>query len=232
MEHDPIPTPAVPRRDTRSGKRRKRRRNPLLALWQIIVLAALAALVLWAALSLSEANRSMAALRRERAEKALAWQQEVARHQTLYRQEIIQYSARNRIDPAFTAAIIKRESDYDPKAVSRVGAMGLMQMMPDSFDWIGPKCGLDKNDKNALFIPENAIRTGCYLLGYIAPMFDGDPILTACAYHAGWGNVKGWLQKYSADGKHLTLDEIPMEDTRYYARKVLEAYAIYQQYHY
>ena len=232
MEHEPIPTPAVtaPKRNPRSGRRRKKK--PILTLWQGVALAILAIPLVFAILSLTRANASMDALKQQREEKRIAWEREVSRHQTLYRQEICRFAAQYGIDPAYTAAIIKRESDYDPKAVSRVGAMGLMQMMPDSYDWIAPKCGLDKNDKNALFIPENAIRTGCYLLGYIAPMFDGDPILTACAYHAGWGNVKGWVEKYAADKKHLTIDEIPMEDTRYYVRKVMEAYAIYQQYHY
>ena len=54
----------------------------------------------------------------------------------------------------------------------------------------------------------------------------------ACAYHAGQGNVRSWLQKYSPDGKTLSIDEIPTDDTRYYAGKVLNAYAIYQQHYY
>ena len=232
MEHEPLPAVTARKRNPRSGRRRRNKKKPVLTLWQGVALAVLAIPLIIAVVSLNRANASMDALKQEREEKRIAWEQEVGRHQTLYRQEIRRCAAQYGIDPAFAAAIIKRESDYDPKAVSRVGAMGLMQMMPDSFDWVGPKCGLDKNDKNALFIPENAIKTGCYLLGYIAPMFDGDPILTACAYHAGWGNVRSWLQKYSTDGKHLTIEQIPMEDTRYYARKVMEAYAIYQQYHY
>ena len=60
-----------------------------------------------------------------------------------------------------------------------------------------------------------------------------DPILVACGYHAGWRNVRdSWLPNYSLDGKTLTIDQIPKADTRTYAGRVLNSYAIYLQHYY
>ncbi|MBR6753843.1 MAG: lytic transglycosylase domain-containing protein [Clostridia bacterium] len=169
----------------------------------------------------------------ERAARERAYQQNVASHKTDYRDLVEYYAAVNQIDPAFVAAIIKRESDYDPRAVSRVGARGLMQIMPDTGEWLAGKVDAYDYSPDMLFDPETNIKMGCWYLGYLSRKFGGDPITIACAYHAGQGNVEDhWLPKYAANGKTLTLDEIPMDDTKYYARKVLEAYAIYQQHHY
>lgn len=219
-------------RNRRAGNRRGRRPAPLLKLWQILILLALAVGVGLSAWSLNKANSSLAVLRETRERARQQYENEVARHQVKYRELIEYYAAVYQLDPAYVAAIIKRESDYDPRAVSNKNAKGLMQFMPDSFEWIAPKFGISKDDTEAVYDPENAIKMGCWLLNYISQQFDGDPILVACAYHAGWGNVRGWVEKYSTDGKTLTLAQIPTDDTRYYAGKVLNAYAIYQQHYY
>lgn len=169
----------------------------------------------------------------DRAAQERKYQENVARHKTTFRDIIEYYAAVNNIDPAFVAAVIKRESDYDPHAVSSVGARGLMQIMPDTGEWLAGKVGIYDYHPDMLFDPEINIRMGCWYLGYLSRKFGGDPITIACAYHAGQGNVEDhWLPKYSANGKTLTLDEIPKDDTKYYARKVYEAYAIYQLHHY
>ena len=107
-----------------------------------------------------------------------------------------------------------------------------MQIMPDTGEWLAGKISLADYTVERLFEPEISIQMGCWYLGYLSRLFDGDPVLVACAYHAGQGNVRSWLQKYSPDGKTLSIDEIPTDDTRYYAGKVLNAYAIYQQHYY
>ena len=79
---------------------------------------------------------------------------------------------------------------------------------------------------------ETNIRYGCWYLGYLSRIFNGDPVKMACAYHAGPNNVKLWVMNYTADGQTLRVEDIPMEDTRYYAGKVVNAYAIYFQNYY
>ena len=187
-----------------------------------------------AIVSLGSAGGQRQLLKAQQLAQEKAYAYEVQRHQVKYRELIEKYAAQYELDPAFVAAIIKTESDYDPYAKSNKGALGLMQFMPDSFEWIAPKFNIDKNNIAAIYEPENAIKMGCWLLNYITEQFDGDPVLTACAYHAGWGNVKGWLKNsaYSGDGKTLAIEKIPYDNTKNYARKVMNSYAIYQQHHY
>ncbi len=212
---------------------RKRKKRPLFTGFEITVLCLLLAGVFIALFSGIRADRSLKNLLDERAAMERAYQQEVARHKVMYEDYIRYYAAVNNIDPAFVAAVIKRESDYDPYAISRVEARGLMQIMPDTGEWLAGKVDVHNFTVDMLYTPEINIKMGCWYLGYLSRKFGGDPVTMACAYHAGQGNVEDhWLKKYSANGKTLTIDEIPLEDTKYYARKVLEAYAIYQQHHY
>jgi soluble lytic murein transglycosylase-like protein len=108
---------------------------------------------------------------------------------------------------ALVWAVIKTESGFNPRAVSRVGAQGLMQMMP----FTSKEMGVDEP-----FEPEGAIFGGTRYLRLLANRFDGDLVLTLSAYHAGGGAVS------SANG-------IPFTQTAEYVRRVLNAYYRYQQ---
>lgn len=205
----------------------------------MIVLLSLLAFLLLFGISYMLGTAKTAALKEEHVEERniysqqqADYQKEILKHQVKYEEWIRYYAAVYQLDPAFVAAVIKTESDYIPTAISSKNARGLMQFMPATLEWVGPKFGVKSDDFDALNDPETAIKLGCYLLNYITTQFRGDPILTACAYHAGWGNVNTWLTKYSTDGKTLTIDQIPTSDTRNYARKVLKSYAIYQQFYY
>ena len=189
-------------------------------------------LTLIAFLAMTGTRGRLRELRRQRAEEAEQYEKLVARHiVNETRSWIEKYSAQNGIEPAFAAAVILRESSYNPMATSSVGARGLMQLMPDTFEQV--RAQLRESTTFAdMYDPETNIRYGCWYLGYLSRIFDGDPIEIACAYHAGPNNVKLWIMNYAADQQNLQLDEIPMEDTRYYAGKVYDAYSIYFQHFY
>lgn len=221
----------APRQNAAAGMK-SRKKHRLFSTGQLIFLCVLLAVFLFVLVSSLQAGARLDALQAQREKERLSWQQEIARHKVLYESDIRYHAAVNKIDPAFVAAIIKRESDYDPYAISSVQARGLMQIMPDTGEWLAGKVDVRDFTTDILYDGPTNIKMGCWYLGYLSRMFQGDPILVACAYHAGQNNVKGWVEKYSSNGVTLTLEEIPMENTRYYARKVLEAYAIYQQYHY
>ncbi len=183
-------------------------------------------------LALGIAQGNLKTLRKERENATEEYQKLVERHTVAYREDIEKYAAENDIHPAFVAAIILRESSYDPSATSSVGARGLMQVMENTFEFVRKKLGDESTTFADMYDPTINIRYGCWYLGYLSRMFNGDPIKIACAYHAGPNNVKLWIMNYTSDGQTLTLDEIPMEDTRYYAGKVINAYDIYYQYYY
>ena len=241
----PIPAPQVThpiaparsrradRNRNRNGRRRKRKSPWSLTGWEALILALLLAGVVFAAVQYGRAGASMRELEAERQAARENYEQTVRDHQVRYRDLIEQYAADYGLNPAYVSAIIKQESSFDPKAVSKKGAMGLMQFMPNTFDWVAPNCGISKSDTDAVFEPENAIKMGCYLLKYIIRQLGSDdPVLVACAYHAGWGTVPSWLQNYSTDGKTLQVSQIPKADTRTYAGRVLNSYAIYLQHYF
>lgn len=123
------------------------------------------------------------------------------------------------LEESLVYAVIKAESNFDPKAESSAGALGLMQMMPDTFQWMQTHVG-GEYDTEALFEPEVSIRFGCALLRLLLDQYS-DVTVALCAYNAGMGNVTSWLSDstYSEDG--ITLVEIPFGETRLYVEKVL-----------
>ena len=136
----------------------------------------------------------------------------------------------NNIDPALVYAIIKSESDFDPNAVSAAGACGLMQLMPDTFAWLQEVYPAERelNTTEDIFDPEWNIRYGVKNLALCLQEYP--QLKTAvCAYNAGIGRVKTWLEnpEYSPDGQTLT--KIPYAETAAYANKVLRYYEIYRE---
>ena len=229
--------PARPQRNRRAGrapaKKGRRARASGLALWQWAVLALLLGGLIYAGVQLSQAGNQLRQLRQQRREAQEKYEQTVRNHQVKYRDLIEKYAEEYDLNPAFVSAIIMQESGYDPRAVSNKGAMGLMQFMPSTFDWVKNNCGYRSAEQDILYQPEASIKMGCYLLNYICQKLGSDdPVLVACAYHAGWGTVPSWLESYSTDGKTLAVSQIPKSDTRTYAGRVLNSYAIYLQHYY
>ena len=159
---------------------------------------------------------------------------ERAQHPLYYADTITAYADAQELDPALVAAVILCESSYDPKAESRLGARGLMQLMPDTAEWVAHKLGEDGADYSFdnLYDPQTNIRFGTWYLGYLSRRFNGDATKIVCAYHAGQGNVDSWLKnpQYSSDG--VTIDVIPTQDTATYASRVLRARDIYRKYYF
>lgn len=121
---------------------------------------------------------------------------------------IAHHSRQQQIDPALISAIIKAESDFDPDAVSRAGAIGLMQLMPDT------AVRLDVRDP---FNPEENIAAGARYLRYLLDRFHGNLPLALAAYNAGATKVE----------HYNTLP--PFHETRRYVKKVLRFYRWYDE---
>ena len=146
-----------------------------------------------------------------------------------YTEYVEKYSKENGVDKFLIYAIIKTESNFDSNAVSNVGARGLMQIMDETFQWIRYRTGdSEEIEYETMFDPEQNIRYGSYLIGYLLNYF-GSMDEAICAYHAGVGSVDSWLQnpKYSKDGK--TLDTVPTSDTKHYLNKIKDALEKYQK---
>ncbi len=127
------------------------------------------------------------------------------------------------IDPYLVAAVMREESSFNPKAVSTTGALGLMQIMPETGRFIAGKLGRTLDDDSELFDPDVNIKLGTWYLGHLARRFDGDLVLTIASYNAGPGAVQRWTQTLPADLDEF-IESIPYPETRRYAKKVLKSY--------
>lgn len=145
-----------------------------------------------------------------------------------YEELVEKYSEENGVDKFLIYAIIKTESNFDSNAVSNVGARGLMQIMDETFEWVRYRLGDEETlGYDLMFDPEQNIRYGSYLIGYLLNYF-GSMNEAVCAYHAGVGSVDSWLEnsKYSKDG--MTLDTVPASDTKHYLNKIKDALKEYK----
>lgn len=146
-----------------------------------------------------------------------------------YSDLVYKYARENDLEPCFVFSIIRNESSFNKDAVSSVGARGLMQITPDTFDWAMSKLSEDgKYTEDDLFDPEINIRYGTFLISTYLNEFE-DPKTAIAAYHAGRGNIKKWLTnpEYSEDGKIVST--IPFKGTDTYVARVLEAKEIYKK---
>lgn len=137
------------------------------------------------------------------------------------------YSAEYGLDASFVYAVINCESSFNPKAVSKADARGLMQLTPETFGWLQTKTGESLPDE-ALFEPEVGIKYGCLLLSLNLKEF-GNTAAAVAAYHAGRSRVASWLKdkKYSEDGHSLS--SIPYKETNAYVKNVIKKQEKYRQ---
>ncbi len=146
------------------------------------------------------------------------------RYETIVSAEAERYD----LSESLIYAVIKCESGFDPEAVSSVGALGLMQITGETFDWISWKLGEDGSCFESLYDPQTNIRYGSFLLKMLLDEF-GEEKTALAAYHAGIGRVRSWLQDESISSDGVNLDRIPFEDTRKYVSKVMKTKERYEK---
>ena len=135
-------------------------------------------------------------------------------HPMLYSDLVDRYSSQYKLDKYVVYSFICVESGFNENSESYLGARGLMQIMPETFEWIRYKLD-EENDPDMTFDnmynAEDNIRYGCFLLGYLTDTF-GELGEVAAAYHAGSGSVSSWLEdsRYTKNG---ILTDIPNPDT-------------------
>lgn len=237
VHHAPSAVPTAPMGDVRLASAQREYTNsnrlPVWLTWTIVGLC----IVL---LGLLAAHYLMQAYLTTRAEE---W--ETARQNTLsyyhvvegengnsitYQSLIERYAAEYNLRPAFVAAIIRNESSFRTDAESSVGARGLMQLMPDTAEWIAGKIGDSNYSFDHLYDAETNIRYGCWYLNYLSKLFRGDAVLVSSAYHAGQTTVTRWLsdKSISSDGVTIPVDKLPDGPTKQYAGRVTTSYGIYE----
>jgi len=127
------------------------------------------------------------------------------------------------VDPYLVAALIRQESGFNEKARSRVGALGLMQLMPNTARILSHS----RVSKRKLFEPETNVRIGVQYFKNLLTRFDGDAELALAGYNAGPQRVESWVKRFPMDDRMLFLELIPFAETRKYVSLISRNYYWY-----
>lgn len=145
-----------------------------------------------------------------------------------HEQVINAYAERYRLDPALVAGVIETESGWVPDSRSAAGAVGLMQVLPETARFIAEQPTRPSPSPERLEEPEVNIAYGTWYLRYLVDRHGSVPVALA-AYNAGEGVVQGWEEDAAARGERFTVPgDVPFPETRAFVSRVLRAAGIYR----
>ncbi|MCL1972119.1 MAG: lytic transglycosylase domain-containing protein [Endomicrobia bacterium] len=130
------------------------------------------------------------------------------------------------MDPLLIEAVMKRESNLNPNAVSSKGAVGLMQIMPATAREIAYVLEIQDYSDDMLKDPQINILFGAYYLTRLLAYYNSNLILTLAAYNAGMGNVDKWIEKDPKVAKKIS--GIPFRETQRHVRSIIITYNFYK----
>ncbi len=133
------------------------------------------------------------------------------------------------LDPAFVAGLIRRESLFDPAAVSAANAVGLMQLLPTTAQDVSRRAGLSEYRRDQLVIPEVNLRLGTTYLADMLERFDGSTVGALISYNAGPHRYLRWRDLAERTDPELFIERIPFRETRDYVKAVRAHAYIYRQ---
>ncbi len=142
-----------------------------------------------------------------------------------WRSEVMEAAARSGLDPYLIAAVVREESSYYPRALSRAGARGLMQLMPETGLPMLPGKGAREEH---LDDPVQNLRLGTRFLAALLREFR-DPRVALAAYNAGPKRVRQWWSARRTDDVEAWVELIPYDETRHYVRRVMLAWDEYRR---
>ena len=156
------------------------------------------------------------------------WQRELQQHPRRFANAFQQAAAGADLDPALLLAVARQESRFTPAVSSAVGAVGLLQLMPET----AAELAGSAQTAAALQDPAHNAALGARYLRQLLDHWQGNPFLAVASYNAGPGAVQGWLGSNAPDVKReaeLWTEAIPYPETRLYTKKVLGNYWTYRQ---
>lgn len=143
--------------------------------------------------------------------------------------EVKKFSAENGLDEFLVYSVIREESRFDQRAVSRAGAFGLMQLIMPTAREVAARTGAGEVTRDGLFSPELNIKLGSRYLAEMLERFNGDPVIALAGYNAGPSRAARWAR---GTLKNLERDEfaerIPFTETGNYVRRIFRSYGAYK----
>lgn len=145
-----------------------------------------------------------------------------------WREDVTAAAQRSGLDPFLVAAVVREESSYYPRALSRTGARGLMQLMPATARPMAEHRGLAFAGGELLDDPRTNIEIGSAFLAGLLREFK-DPRLAVAAYNAGPGRVRQWWQARRTSDLEAFVEQIPFDETRLYVKRVMLSWEEYRR---
>lgn len=145
-----------------------------------------------------------------------------------YPKAIARAAGKYKVDPFLLAAVARAESKYDASAVSPAGAIGVMQLMPDTAAWITGLALWQGSIRPDLTDPADSVELGACYLAYLAEVFSGHMRAALAAYNAGQGTVRRWVEE--AGGlESFSLEDVRFPETRQFVERVERYWQIYRR---
>jgi soluble lytic murein transglycosylase len=144
-----------------------------------------------------------------------------------YPKVIRQQAAAKHLDPALVAAVIYAETKFEPRT-SSAGAVGLMQLMPETARYLAHRSGATTFSTADLSTPAVNIAYGSYYLRYLLNEYHNSTVQALAAYNGGEANVNQWVAATRARGHQFRISDIPFPETRAYVQRVLTARSEYR----
>ncbi len=138
-----------------------------------------------------------------------------------YLEAIESYSQERQLNPLLVTALIRQESRFTPDIKSSAGAVGLMQVMPDTANWVAKNIKLKEYK---LDDPNDNIKLGTWYLDYTHSEYANNSMLAVASYNAGPGAVAGWVKEKGITDSDRFVEQIPYSETRGYVKSVFENY--------
>ncbi len=149
------------------------------------------------------------------------------RFPVLYRDLVEASAERNNIDPDWVYGILRQESAFVTDARSGAGALGLMQLMPQTGRLTGRRINLRLPNNHAILNVENNVKLGTSYLRTVLDINNGHQALATASYNAGPNRVREWLPEQRALDADVWVDTVPYNETRNYVKNVMAFTAVY-----
>ncbi|MEK7851472.1 MAG: tetratricopeptide repeat protein [Deltaproteobacteria bacterium] len=146
---------------------------------------------------------------------------------TGFSEDVSASAEKNSLSPYLIHAIIREESSYRVDAISRAGAIGLMQLMPSTGSNVARETGFRGYSTQSLYTPETNITLGSFYLKRLIDANKGSLPLAIASYNAGPNAVSSWISKYGTEEMDEFIEKIPYSETRNYVKRVLRSYELY-----
>lgn len=143
--------------------------------------------------------------------------------------DLKRYSAANHLDPYLVASLIRQESEFNPGAISRANALGLMQVLPSTGKKLAKEEKIRRFHPELLLLPSTNIQLGTRYFKQLLDQFNGHPEYALAAYNAGSDRVEAWLSDGNFRDPEEFVESIPFTETREYVQAIMRNTSVYKK---